>query len=134
MHLQQYHLSCHCGAIKASFEGPTVLPVLDCNCSVCTKKGYLHYIVPQSHLKFDTTTDWKQKSTLYTFGTHTAKHYFCSQCGISCFYVPRSNPDGFDINVRCLDNFDQIEMKIEKFDGQNWEKNADSLSHLSKEE
>lgn len=73
--------------------------------------------------------------TTYTFGSHTAKHTFCSRCGISPFYIPRSNPDGYDVNTRCLDNWvdGEANHKVEPFDGQNWEDNAASLKHLSEE-
>ncbi len=68
----------------------------------------------------------------YTFNTHTARHYFCRVCGIKSFYVPRSNPDGFSVNVRCLDGMTG-RAADEAFDGQNWEANAASLAHLSKD-
>lgn len=77
----------------------------------------------------------KEAITTYTFGTHTAKHMFCSTCGIAPFYIPRSNPDGYDINARCIDDWATIssQHKLEPFDGQNWEDNAASLKHLSEE-
>ena len=53
---------------------------------------------------------------------------------MSPFYIPRSNPDGYDINVRCIDGFNQLQLNIEKFDGENWEDNAESIAHLSKEQ
>lgn len=70
--------------------------------------------------------------SLYTFGTHTAKHYFCSTCGIGSFYIPRSNPDGYSVNARCLDEGTVKEMRVIPFDGVNWE-NAAALAHKSKE-
>ena len=71
--------------------------------------------------------------TTYTFDSAEAKHKFCKTCGIKSFYIPRSNPDGFDVNVRCL-NPQPEELIIEAFDGKHWEENAHTLSHLSKEE
>ena len=68
----------------------------------------------------------------YSFNTGVAKHYFCKTCGIKSFYIPRSNPDGYDVNVRCLDP-QPLGMTIEPFDGQNWELHAQKLSHLSNE-
>ncbi|KGJ88737.1 hypothetical protein [Thalassotalea sp. ND16A] len=62
-----------------------------------------------------------------------AKHYFCKNCGIKSFYLPRSNPDGFSINARCLGTSDWQERQIDAFDGQHWEANAGRLAHLSKE-
>ncbi|MEQ9208735.1 MAG: GFA family protein, partial [Pseudomonadales bacterium] len=67
----------------------------------------------------------------YTFNTGVAKHRFCRNCGIKPFYIPRSNPDGVDINVNCLDN-QSVVMNVVEFDGRNWEQNAHTLSHKSK--
>jgi hypothetical protein len=65
--------------------------------------------------------------TTYTFGTHTAQHHFCSRCGVKSFYVPRSHPDGYSVNARCLDG-DAIErFDVRPFDGANWEKNIASI-------
>jgi hypothetical protein len=60
--------------------------------------------------------------TTYEFNTKTAKHLFCSVCGIKAFYVPRSHPDGYSVNARCLDAGTVEEMKIVPLDGRNWEK------------
>ena len=69
----------------------------------------------------------------YTFNTRVAKHLFCSECGVKAFYRPRSNPDGWSVNARCLDEVGGLTVVIEEFDGKNWEANAHTLSHLSKE-
>jgi hypothetical protein len=61
-----------------------------------------------------------------------AQHLFCEICGIKLFYVPRSNPDGFSVNLRCLDEETIGAVTVEPFDGRNWEKNAQNLEHLSK--
>lgn len=89
--------------------------------------GFLHLIVPAADFKL---TSGRTAISTYTFNTGTAKHHFCSQCGIKSFYVPRSNPDGYSINVRCIDGMAQ-RCADEVFDGQNWEENAASLKHLS---
>jgi len=91
-------------------------------------KGFLHLIVP--HEKFE-LIQGKEFITTYTFNTKVAQHYFCSICGICSYYIPRSNPDAFDVNVRCLDDFDLDKHKVQPFDGKNWEKHAHTLSHLS---
>ncbi len=74
----------------------------------------------------------KEDLTEYTFNTGIAKHTFCKICGIKPFYVPRSNPDGIDINVNCLDVAPES-TKIVDFNGQVWEQNASKLAHKSKE-
>ena len=124
-----YQGSCHCGAVKFEVEAPETLEVDDCNCSICSKAGFLHLIVPKSKFKLLSGED---SITTYTFNTGVAKHTFCKNCGIKPFYTPRSNPDGIDINVRCLDT-KPIAMNITKFDGQNWEQNAHTVAHKSKE-
>ncbi len=114
---------CHCGDVRFKV-GVTHLKALDCNCSICTMKGFLHLIVPAD--RFQLLSD-QEALALYTFNTGTAKHYFCGRCGISSFYVPRSHPDGFDVNVRCLDNLDLKSWQITPFAGNSWEENIDSI-------
>ena len=98
---------------------PEILTVSDCNCSICSKSGYLHLIVPKSRFNLLSGSD---ALTTYQFNTGTAKHLFCSTCGIKSFYVPRSHPDGYSVNARCLDSGTIREMTISKFNGQEWEK------------
>ena len=121
--------SCHCGAVAFEVEAPTPLVALDCNCSICTKSGFLHLIVPKSRFRILRGED---RLTTYTFNTGVAKHYFCATCGMKPFYVPRSNPDGIDVNVRCLDPVPS-DLVVEPFDGKNWEAHGASLEHLSRE-
>lgn len=124
-----YSGSCHCKAVKFEVEAPEVIDAVDCNCSICKKSGYLHLIVPKS--KFNLLTGSNNLST-YTFNTGVAKHTYCSNCGIKPFYTPRSNPDGVDVNVNCLDD-QNLKIKITAFDGVNWEENAHKVAHKSKE-
>src|SRR6266702_8865283 len=112
-----YQGGCHCGRVR--FEVTTDLErVTDCNCSVCTKKGFLHLIVPPEQFELLTGAD---DLATYQFNTATAKHMFCRHCGIHPFYVPRSDPDKIDVNVRCLDDVDVAGLTIRPFDGRNWE-------------
>ena len=124
-----YNGSCHCGAIQFQVEAPEKIKCADCNCSICSKSGYLHLIVPRSKLKL---LQGESSITTYSWGTGIAKHTFCKTCGIKPFYIPRSNPDGYDVNVRCLDPV-PVELEIEPFDGKNWEEHAHELAHMSKE-
>ena len=119
--------SCHCGAVRFEVEAPATIICKDCNCSICKKSGNWHLIVPKSRFKLIAGED---RLSVYTFNTGIAQHYFCSTCGVKPFYIPRSNPDGVDVNVRCLDE-PRAEIVVEPFDGQNWEKNAGTLRHLS---
>ena len=109
---------CHCGAIAFEVLAPDDLDVLECNCSICAKSGFLHLIVPKEHFRLLKGED---ALTLYQFNTGTAKHMFCSACGIKSFYVPRSHPNGYSVNVRCLDPANVRSLRVKSFDGQNWE-------------
>jgi len=121
--------SCHCGAVTFEVEAPEVIEADYCNCSICRKSGYLHLIVPVG--KFSLLSGEEALST-YTFNTGVARHTFCKHCGIKPFYTPRSNPDGVDVNVHCLDTAD-LPVNITEFDGQNWELNAHKVAHKSRE-
>ena len=124
-----YRGSCHCGAVRFEVEAPEQILCEDCNCSICSKSGFLHLIVPAS--KF-TLLSGTNEMTTYSWGTGVARHTFCRTCGIKPFYVPRSNPDGYDVNVRCLDPR-PTSIDIEPFDGKNWERNAHKLAQKSQE-
>lgn len=123
----KYSGSCHCGTVKFEVEAPESVEVEDCNCSICTKTGYLHLIVPRCDF---TLLTGQNNLTHYSFNTKVAQHTFCKTCGVKPFYIPRSNPDGVDVNLRCLDQ-QPAEVRIIKFDGQNWEDNAQRLAHKS---
>jgi len=124
-----YKGSCHCGRIKFSVEAPEAVEVEQCNCSICAKSGYLHLIVPNT--RFELLQGESDLST-YSFNSGVAKHFFCRHCGVKPFYIPRSNPDGMDVNVNCLDS-KPADISIVQFDGLNWEANAASLAHKSRE-
>ncbi len=127
--LTTHHGSCHCGAIRFEVQAPQKLSLDRCNCSICFKSGYLHLIVPRSRFKL---IHGEEHITTYRFGSMIAAHTFCKVCGVKPFYTPRSNPDGIDVNAQCLDPF-PIDVEITNFDGQNWERNAHTLAHKSKD-
>lgn len=113
-----YEGGCHCGAVRFRVRVDHN-QVQDCNCSICRMKGFLHLIVPPERFTLLRGAD---VLTTYTFNTGTAKHTFCRICGMHPFYRPRSHPDGFDINVRCLDDV-LAQFQIVPFDGAHWEQN-----------
>jgi hypothetical protein len=121
---------CHCGLVRFEVSAPADIEATECNCSMCGKTGFLHLIVSKSC--FQLVRGAEHLST-YTFNTGIAKHFFCRVCGVKSFYVPRSNPDGYSINVRCLDPATITSVKISQFDGQNWEQHGPELSRLSME-
>lgn len=110
---------CHCGLVRFEALAPAKLQVSDCNCSICSKSGYLHLIVRAENFKL---LSGQEALTAYTFNTGTAQHLFCSVCGIKSFYVPRSHPDGFSVNARCLDPGTVEEMSVRLTNGREWEK------------
>jgi hypothetical protein len=122
---------CHCGAVRYEVEAPAELDAELCNCSICSMTAYLHLIVPRSRF---TLLRGESELETYTFNTGVAQHHFCPTCGIKSFYVPRSNPDGISVNVRCLDPETIDQVRVRSFDGRNWELNAHQLAHLSHDE
>ncbi len=123
-----HHGSCHCGAVLVEVEAPADIEAYECNCSMCERVGFLHLIVPAQRFRL---VQGRDHLTTYTFNTGVAKHTFCKVCGVKVFYVPRSNPDGFSVNVRCLDGSTITSVRVLPFDGRNWESAADlsALSH-----
>lgn len=124
-----YQGGCHCGAVRFEVEAQEPMAALDCNCSICRKSGFIHLIVPRSKFRL---LNGSEQLLIYRFNSGVAEHHFCKQCGVKSFYIPRSNPDGVDVNVHCLDQRPK-QLTISPFDGDNWEANADQLTHLSEE-
>lgn len=124
----KYTGSCHCGNVTFTVEAPECPEVEQCNCSICAMSGFLHLIVPKRNFQLLSGQEHLQK---YTFNTGVAEHLFCKVCGIKSFYIPRSNPDGVDVNLHCLTP-QPADYSIVSFDGQNWEQHAHTLAHKSK--
>lgn len=114
---------CHCGAVRFRARA-RALTALDCNCSICRKKGFLHWIVPPEDFVLERG---REALSTYTFNTGVAKHTFCRICGVHPFYTPRSHPDRVDVNVRCLDDGAAERFSVEAFDGENWEANVHTI-------
>jgi hypothetical protein len=109
---------CHCGRVRFEVTAPRHVTVSECNCSMCSKAGYLHLVVPADRFKLLSGGD---ALTTYTFNTGTAKHLFCSVCGIKAFYVPRSHPDGISVNARCIDSETIEGLTVTPLNGREWE-------------
>jgi hypothetical protein len=122
---------CHCGAVRFEVRLPEVVLAQNCNCSICEKTGFIHVIVPGSRFRL---TKGSEALATYTFNTGVARHLFCATCGVKSFYRPRSNPDGWSVNARCLDDADSLDIRIDPFDGRNWEAHAATLAHLSQDD
>lgn len=122
--MKTYTGGCHCGAVRFEVDADERPEVHDCNCSICRRTGYLHLIVPKDRFRL---LSGAGRLTRYTFNTGTAQHLFCSVCGVKSFYVPRSHPDGYSVNVRCIDPGQVEDMRIVPFDGRNWEAAREKL-------
>ena len=118
-----YEGGCHCGRVRFRVRA-TKDEAIDCNCSICAKKGFLHLIATEADFTLLSGAD---ALTTYTFNTGVAKHMFCNVCGIHSFYRPRSHPDGWDVNVRCLDVDARSSFRVVPFDGRRWEENVDAI-------
>ncbi len=120
---------CHCGAVAFEVKAPTVIDALDCNCSICSKTGFLHLIVPRARFCL---LRGEEALIDYRFGTGVAVHRFCRHCGVKGFYIPRSNPDGVNINVRCLDRATIAELRVSLFDDNDRDASTAAIAHLSR--
>jgi hypothetical protein len=109
---------CHCGAVRFEVRLDTGMAAHACNCSICSKLAYVHLIAPKRDFKL-----LKGKDALgeYTFNTGIAKHMFCKTCGVKSFYRPRSNPNCWSVNLRCLDTPDALDAQVLPFDGAHWD-------------
>lgn len=127
--LSTHRGGCHCGAVRFEFDAPARVTAQRCNCSICEMSGYVHLIVPGA--RFRLLSDASVLSD-YQFNTGTAHHLFCSRCGVKSYYVPRSNPDGFSVNLRCVAPGTFEAVGYEDFDGRNWEAQGGRLAGLSR--
>ncbi len=115
---------CHCGTVRFEVKAPAMLQITSCTCSMCTKTGFLHLFAEDKDF---TITAGEANLAEYRFNTGTARHLFCKSCGVKAFYVPRSHPDGWSVNVNCIDPQTIQGKTVSEFDGANWEDNIDSL-------
>lgn len=110
---------CHCKRVRYSVRAPANVVVWECDCSSCAMRRNIHFIVPQSDFELDPASE--EFLTLYTFGTHTAKHLFCKVCGITSYYIPRSNPDGVAVTLNCIDPGTITHVEKRTYDGKDWD-------------
>ncbi len=112
---------CHCGRVRFELTAHEDILVSECNCSICSKSGYLGLPVPRSRF---TLLQGEDCLTTYTFNTHVAQHLFCRYCGVKSFYIPRSHPHGYNVNVRCLDPGTVKKTTVRPFNGRDWEQHS----------
>lgn len=121
---------CHCGAVRFQAELEPGMEARTCTCSMCAKVGFVHLIAPASRFRL---LHGAGALTRYAFNTGVAEHLFCKHCGVKSFYRPRSKPEGWSINLRCLDDAEALAPRMGVFDGANWEAHAAELKHLSED-
>ncbi len=120
---------CHCAAVRFEVDAPARIAAIECNCSICRMTGFLHLIVPATRFRLLAGTELL---TEYTFNTGVARHRFCRVCGIKAFYIPRSNPDGIDVNVRCLDPATIAGIDVTPFVDDDREAATAAIGHLTR--
>lgn len=119
---------CHCGRVRFEVDAPAAIEALECRCSICRMSGYLHLIVPAARFRL---VSGSESLADYRFNTGVAKHRFCRHCGIKAFYVPRSHPDGIDVNVRCLDPGTVSTLTVTLFDDADRDRATAAVAHLT---
>ena len=120
---------CHCGRVAFEIDAPARIRAIECNCSICRMGGFRHLIVPATRFRLLRGAD---DLATYTFNTGAAKHMFCRVCGIKAFYVPRSNPDGIDVNVNCIEPGTIESIDITQFDDARRDEETAAIRHLSR--
>ena len=114
----RYEASCHCGNVAYEVEGEFT-EGMDCNCSMCRRRGALLAFVPRDKLELKTPAE---NLSRYTFNKHVIQHYFCGNCGIAVFGEGKG-PDGAAmaaVNLRCIPAIDLDSLAIRKVDGASY--------------
>ena len=113
-----HKISCHCKSVEIEVNSSNLLDnLIRCNCSICKRRGAIMAIVDYDNIK---VVKGEDKISLYQFHTRTAKHYFCSVCGIYTHHQTRVNINKYGINVGCIDEINSLELvNIKNNDGAN---------------
>ena len=116
--MAHYQGSCHCGAVRFSYEGEPIEKGIRCNCSICSRKGAMmtSEAIPPERFRIETEGD---VLGLYQFGEGTARHYFCKQCGIYPFHVTARVPGHYRANLGCIEGVDPFSLEADVFDGKH---------------
>ena len=108
--------SCHCGKIAYSVDEEPPAKAMECNCSICRRKGYIHHFTTPEKFTLEGSRDDLQ---VYTFNRHAIRHQFCTTCGCAPF-AEGTGPNGqpmVEINLRCAEGIDVNALEISQFDG-----------------
>ena len=116
--LKSHNASCHCGSVQMEITLPNGIEnPRRCDCSICRRRGAIMASVPLDDIKI---VQGAEHLSLYQFNTMTAKHYFCSKCGIYTHHQRRSDPSQYGFNVACLDGVNPFDLgEVPTHDGVN---------------
>ena len=116
--MQTYKGTCHCGAVTFDFAHEAITGGLRCNCSICRRRGAVMstFVLSPDELRIHAD---EGALACYEFGTQTAKHYFCTRCGIYPFHQTLRKPGHYRVNLGCIDDLDTNAMDVRVFDGKN---------------
>ena len=106
---------CHCEGVKFKFYSKKAVEIWKCNCSICEPLDYEHLFIKHSDFEI---IEGEKLISEYSFGTKKATHLFCKRCGIKSFYQPRSHPDSFSVNLKCVREPPEVKETV-YFDGKN---------------
>ena len=114
--LAKHRASCHCGTVVLELSLPDgVVEPRRCDCSICRRNGAIFAFVPLSGLRI---IKGQEALKLYQFSTMTAKHYFCSNCGIYTHHQRRINPNECGYKVGCLEGVNPFDLgQVPTLDG-----------------
>lgn len=107
--------SCHCGKVAYRLEEEMPVKAMECNCSICRRKAYLHHFTTPDNFTLETP---REEMGVYTFNKHVIRHQFCRTCG--CAPISEGEgPNGpmVSVNLRCVDGVDLDKIEITQFDG-----------------
>lgn len=116
----KYTGGCHCGEVQYEVELGEIKELLSCNCSICSKSGWLLLFAPDSNFKL---LKGEKFLTDYQFGKKNIHHLFCSKCGVRSFSLganPSTGEKMRAINARCLNDFNIEAYPLRKVDGKNF--------------
>ncbi len=116
--MQDFRGSCHCGAVRFSYTGEAITKGVRCNCSICSRKGAMMSaeMIPEAELKIEADP---AVLGLYQFGAETAKHFFCTNCGIYTFHETARKAGHYRVNLACIEGVDIFSLEFELFDGKH---------------
>ena len=115
---KRYKGSCHCGAVRFSFVSEEITKGIRCNCSICSRKGAM--MTPEAIPPEQFTIEAEGSVLgLYQFGSKTAKHYFCKNCGIYTFHETVRKPGHYRANIGCIEGVDTFSLNADFFDGKH---------------